>query len=82
VTKCQRCGSANFHVKSDPDPDRHQNNADLHANPSYNYVGKSVCLIFLISVKTQMCHNFQHFGQHIEISGKKLSLSTFTFAWN
>jgi hypothetical protein len=31
----------NFHVKSDPDPDRHQNDVDPHATPSYTHVGKS-----------------------------------------
>jgi hypothetical protein len=30
-------------------------------------------MIFL-SLKWQMWHNFKYFGQHIEISGKKLKL--------
>ncbi len=29
-----------------------------------------------------MCHNFQYFGQRIQIIWKKLSLSSFSYAWN
>jgi hypothetical protein len=86
----------NFHVDADPDPDWHQNNAGPQADPRYpkfhtcwkirncfnfsHSIATLQCFIFLISVKCDVC--FQYFGQHIEISGKRSTLSTFSFSWN
>ncbi len=91
----QCCGSAsfwcrsgpNFHVDADPDPDRHQKNADPQADPTPKFYicwkirnfatfSQSIvtlqCFIFLISVRCVLC--FQYFKQYVEISGKKSTL--------
>jgi hypothetical protein len=74
----------NFHFDADPDPDWHQNNADPHADPtpSFTNFGKSHFFYFLSLYNVKCAIRHSVFGQHIEISRKKSTLSIFSFAWN
>ncbi len=62
---------------SDLESDWHQNDADPGANPapSFTLIRQSelfLRIMFYLSFYCQMYHNFQHFGQQIEISRKKM----------
>jgi hypothetical protein len=71
-----------FHVDADPDPDPdwHQNDADPLADHTPSFKNHKYFLncwsqqcqftTFYLSHQCQICHNFQYFGQHIEIFRK------------
>jgi hypothetical protein len=77
-----RCGSGS--ECSDPDPDRHQHDADPYADPtpSFTHVEKSYCLLLVTALQNVLSYSSLYsvkdviilsiFEQHIEILLKKV----------
>ncbi len=67
-----------FHFDADPYPDPYPTTKVLHVNGNQNYFFTFIhraSLQFYLSLQRQRGHNFQYFGQFIEIFWKKYYLA-------